>query len=118
MANTKKQPTKSRMNADLERIAREILSIETLETRNSDSLDFSEQAVCTLRRALEAAYQAGKAASLPALAAVKEIADTDGLGDDDTKSEKAYRLVCQGIADATGKPCAGLLGTFSPKADA
>jgi len=48
-----------KMKADLERIAREILSVETLETRNSDSLDFSEQAVWTLRRALEAAYQAG-----------------------------------------------------------
>lgn len=48
-----------RMKADLERIAREVLSLETLETRNSDSLDFSEQAVWTLRRALEAAYQAG-----------------------------------------------------------
>jgi hypothetical protein len=47
------------MKADLERIAREVLSLETLETRNSDSLDFSEQAVWTLRRALEAAYQAG-----------------------------------------------------------
>jgi hypothetical protein len=47
------------MTTDLERIAREILSLETLETRNIDSLDFSDQAVWTLRRALEAAYQAG-----------------------------------------------------------
>ena len=37
--------TAERMKADLERIAREILSVETLETRNRDSLDFSEQAV-------------------------------------------------------------------------
>ncbi len=51
-----------KMNADLERIAREILDLETLETRKSDSLDFSEQAVWTLRRALEAAYEAGRAA--------------------------------------------------------
>lgn len=40
-------------------IAREILGLETLDTRNSDSLDFSEQAVWTLRAALEAAYNAG-----------------------------------------------------------
>ena len=42
-------------------IAREILGLETLDTRNSDSLDFSEQAVWTLRAALEAAYTAGLA---------------------------------------------------------
>ena len=47
------------MNADIARIAREILAVETLETRNSDSLDFSDQAVWTLGRALEAAYRAG-----------------------------------------------------------
>jgi hypothetical protein len=40
-------------------IAKEILGLETLDTRNSDSLDFSEQAVWTLRAALEAAYNAG-----------------------------------------------------------
>jgi hypothetical protein len=51
-----------KMSADLERIAREILDLETLETRKSDSLDFREQAVWTLRRALEAAYEAGRAA--------------------------------------------------------
>jgi hypothetical protein len=49
------------MNTEIERIGRELLGLETLETRNSDSLDFSEQAVWTLRRALEAAYNAGRA---------------------------------------------------------
>ncbi|RKG98082.1 DUF6900 domain-containing protein, partial [Corallococcus carmarthensis] len=43
----------------LERIAREALSIETLKTRNSDSLDFHDVAVWRLKEALEAAYQAG-----------------------------------------------------------
>ena len=42
-------------------IAKEILGLETLDTRNSDSLDFSEQAVWTLKAALEAAYAAGLA---------------------------------------------------------
>lgn len=46
----------------IEKIAREALSVETLEARNSDRLDFSEQAVWTLRRALEAAYDAGQCA--------------------------------------------------------
>jgi hypothetical protein len=45
------------------RIAKEILGLETLDTRNSDSLDFSEQAVWTLRAALEAAYTAGLASA-------------------------------------------------------
>ena len=40
-------------------IAKEILGLDTLETRSSDALDFSDQAVWTLRAALEAAYAAG-----------------------------------------------------------
>jgi len=53
--------TDTKMSADVERIAREVLGLETLDARNSDSLDFSEQAVWALRQALEAAYEAGKA---------------------------------------------------------
>ena len=45
------------------RIAKEILGLETLDTRNSDSLDFSEQAVWTLKAALETAYAAGLASA-------------------------------------------------------
>ena len=37
-------------------LAKDVLGLETLDTRNSDSLDFSEQAVWTLKAALEAAY--------------------------------------------------------------
>ena len=48
------------MKDTLEKIARELLGIKTLETRNSDSLDFHEIAVWNLRAALEAAYKAGK----------------------------------------------------------
>lgn len=36
--------------------------IETLETRRSDSLDFHDLAVWTLREMLEKAYEAGRAA--------------------------------------------------------
>ena len=50
-----------RMDAEIERIGQDPLGLETLRTRNRDSLDFSEQAVWTLRRALEAAYKAGQA---------------------------------------------------------
>jgi hypothetical protein len=37
--------------------------LETLETRNSDGLDFHDVAVWAIRDALEAAYAAGKAAA-------------------------------------------------------
>lgn len=40
-------------------IAREHLDIETLETRRSDSLDFHDVAVWSVKEALLAAYQAG-----------------------------------------------------------
>ena len=43
-------------------IAKKHLRIETLETRNSDSLDFHDTAVWALRAALEAAYEAGRKA--------------------------------------------------------
>lgn len=43
----------------LEVIAQEELGITTLETRNSDSLDFHDIAVWKLRKALLRAYQAG-----------------------------------------------------------
>ena len=45
------------------RIAKEVLGLDTLETRKSDSLDFSEQAVWTLRAGVEAAYAAGLASA-------------------------------------------------------
>lgn len=62
--------TKARRQADAEeardialaKIASIYLGRETLETRSSDRLDFSDQAVWSLKAALEAAYAAGKAA--------------------------------------------------------
>ncbi len=47
------------MNDTLNRIARDTLHLETLETRMSDSLDFHDLAVWSIKAALEAAYQAG-----------------------------------------------------------
>jgi hypothetical protein len=40
-------------------IAKKHLNIETLETRNSDSLDFHDMAVWCIKDALQAAYEAG-----------------------------------------------------------
>lgn len=43
-------------------IARRVLHVTTLEPRHSDAADFHDLAVWTLREALEAAYDAGRAA--------------------------------------------------------
>ena len=43
----------------LERIAVDLLGIETLKTRHSDDLDFHDLAVWKIRDALAAAYEAG-----------------------------------------------------------
>ena len=50
-------------DALLHDIAERHLFLDTLETRNSDSLDFHEHAVWAIRSALEAAYEAGRCAS-------------------------------------------------------
>lgn len=49
----------SRCDKILEDIAREHLNLETLQTRNSDSLDFKEQSVWAIKKALLEAFDAG-----------------------------------------------------------
>lgn len=49
--------------ASITKIARQILRLETLETRNSDALDFREMAVWAIREALLEAYEAGAEAA-------------------------------------------------------
>jgi len=49
-----------KMNKTIDRIAHEILDLDTLDTRNSDSLDFHDLAVWRIKEALEAAYTAGR----------------------------------------------------------
>lgn len=44
-------------------IARHTLGLVTLEARGSDGLDFRDVAVWAIRAALEAAYEAGRAAA-------------------------------------------------------
>jgi hypothetical protein len=61
MKATKKQtPT---LDEVLAAIAREKLGFTTLETRKSDSLDFRDVAVWSVKDALEAAYRAGREAA-------------------------------------------------------
>jgi hypothetical protein len=52
-------PTKAEL---LSLIAEKHLSIETLETRNADGLDFHDVAVWSLKDALDAAFEAGRKA--------------------------------------------------------
>ncbi len=44
-------------------IAKRILSIETLEEQNMDSLDFHEVSVWGIEQALQLAYEAGRTAA-------------------------------------------------------
>ncbi len=50
-------------DATIRLIANEVLGIETLDTRKSDRLDFHDLAVWQVRKALEAAYEAGRKAA-------------------------------------------------------
>lgn len=52
--------TRVRLDQILEHIAQEKLRIPTLQERRSDGLDFHEVSVWTLKRALQAAYDAGR----------------------------------------------------------
>lgn len=61
--NTTKKTTKAEA---ILKIAQTHLGLETIETRKSDSLDFYDLAVWTIRAALEAAYTAGHAAGYDA----------------------------------------------------
>ena len=47
------------MNTILTKIAAKFLGLETLQTRNSDSLDFHDLSTASVKAALEAAYKAG-----------------------------------------------------------
>jgi hypothetical protein len=44
----------------LDQIAKQALGLETLETRNSDRLDFHDLNVASIKAALLAAYRAGQ----------------------------------------------------------
>lgn len=57
---TKPNDTNSAPEGLLAELARRHLGIETLATRNRDSLDFHDVAVWAIRDALEAAWQAGR----------------------------------------------------------
>lgn len=51
---------KKSVEKKLEKIAKDVLFVETLETRNSDSLDFYDISVWGLKEALFQAYKLGQ----------------------------------------------------------
>lgn len=53
--------TQQQIDQLLAEIAKKHLNLETLETQNSDNLDFHDVAVWSLKEALQEAYEAGKA---------------------------------------------------------
>ena len=71
---TKATATKAAQQLDklLAQIAPDHLFIETLQTRNSDRLDFHDVSVWAVQSALMAAYQAGLAAGQSAAAKATE----------------------------------------------
>ena len=62
----KTDPT-ARRDALILKIAQRRFFVETLETRNSDSLDFHDVAVRAIRDALAEAYEAGRRAGADAM---------------------------------------------------
>lgn len=58
----------------IRKIAAKLLFIETLDQRNSDQLDFHSLGVLAIRKALEAAYDAGRTA------ATRQDQTVDGSG--------------------------------------
>jgi len=56
----------------IEEIAQKHLSIDTLKTRNSDSLDFYERSVWRIKTALQQAYLAGFSLASEAVTKVVE----------------------------------------------
>ena len=58
--STKGTPMKTKTPANVIEAARKMLDLETMETRNRDSLDFHNLSVESIRRVIEMAYEAGR----------------------------------------------------------
>ncbi len=57
------KPAAQTLEQQMQQIALDHLFIETLETRNSDRMDFHEVSVWGVKSALMAAYEAGRQAA-------------------------------------------------------
>ena len=108
MADNKKCPT----DKLLAKIGRAAMNIKTLETRNSDGLDFHEVAVREVQAALKAAFVVGLAAD-PILEQIERSHGKLSLMRQlyHPASQTACRLMSQGVSLAVG----GLRLTLSKK---
>jgi hypothetical protein len=61
---TKNDRTKNAALARATEQIRKVLDLETLDTRNRDSLDFHDLSVASIRRAIEMAFEAGYEAGM------------------------------------------------------
>ena len=52
--------SEQRIQVEISQIAKTVLHLETLQTRNTDRLDFSDQSVWAIKEALRQAYNAGQ----------------------------------------------------------
>lgn len=75
------------MDQVVEKIAKTEFVVETMETRNSDSLDFYDVSIGTIKYALEQAFKAGHAAAKE----VKEDAPIAALLKAPSKDSKRMR---------------------------
>lgn len=73
MSNIKRDDRLAAVTGELDKIARDFLKINTLDTRHRDSLDFHEVAVWSVREALAQAYAAGHRAYEERNATEREI---------------------------------------------
>ena len=78
-------------------IAKKHLKIETLETRKSDSLDFHDVAVWSIKAALEAAYQAGRKSAQ----GKPKITETGKVG---SSYKGTIEISYQDLVDIWGEP--------------
>ena len=63
----------NKMKNKLENIARQELNLATLDTRRSDELDFSDQAVWQIKKALQKAWEAGYNAGLKSFTNIMKV---------------------------------------------
>ena len=85
----------------LSEIAREQLGIPTLDTRNSDSLDFHTVAVWQVQTALKTAFKAGRETTGPAVPGLLEALETlADQADEDCPREHRTRHFMDALEDA------------------
>lgn len=101
-------PTHAPLDDLLTRIARaSFTTVETLETRNADGLDFHDVAVWEIRAALQAAYDAGRREALTPETAPEPEPGTPPELDHTVAVTRKERLLLRNIAENLMTPLNG-----------